>query len=122
LGACIVMTLVVAGGAIAYSEAYGTLAVWGDPERISWCGRTYLPGGGAGLSRSDVEQERASLPGYEPYPVVTVTRVPPLVGRPLLASVTPQAARDRLGVPCAMVVYLQTGSDSYRSYVISGGP
>ena len=51
-----------------------------------------------------------------------VAKIPPLVGRPVLASVTPEATRDRLRLPCAMVVYLETDADAYRPYVLSGGP
>jgi hypothetical protein len=37
---------------------------------------------------------------------LTVTRVPPIIGRPVLASPVPAAARERLRLPYAMVVYL----------------
>jgi hypothetical protein len=116
--------LVLAGfvGEVVYGAAYGTLAFWSVPPQISWCGRTYLPSTGPALSLAAVQQQRAALPGDQPYPVVQVARIPPLVGRRLLASVTPQASRDRLNVPCAMVVYLETDPDSYRPYELSGGP
>jgi hypothetical protein len=120
--AAAITVLVCASGAVASHTAYGTLAWWGEPERISWCGRDYLPAEGTLLTRAVVEQQRASVPGDAPYPVTTVTRIPPLVGRPVLASVTPAATRDRLHVPCAMVVYLETDTDAYRPYVLSGGP
>jgi hypothetical protein len=120
LGVVLVSALVV--GEIAYGVAYGTLAWWQEPARISWCGRTYLPSTGPLLTRADVEQQRASLPGAQPYPVVQVTKVPLLVGGPVLASVTPAATRERLRVPCAMVVYLETGPDTFRAYALSGGP
>jgi hypothetical protein len=120
----LVVAVVAAGviGLLAYRVTYGTFAFWGEPPRISWCGRDYLPGSGNVLTRAAVEQQRAALPGDQPYPVVQVAIVPPIIGHPVLASVTPQATRDRLGVPCAMVLYLQTGPDSYRPYVLSGGP
>jgi hypothetical protein len=114
--------LICASAAFAYHSAYGTLAWWSEPQRISWCGRVYLPSEETVLTRSEVEQQQAHLPGDAPYPVTTVTRIPPLVGRPVLASVTPEAIRDQLGVPCAMVVYLETDPDAYRPYVLSGGP
>src|SRR5262249_10108961 len=109
-------------GAVAYGAAYGTLAFWSEPARISWCGRTYLPSTGSVLSLAAVEQQRAALPGDQPYPVVQVARIPPLVGARVRATVPPQAARARLHLPCAMVVYLETGPDSYRPYGLSGGP
>jgi hypothetical protein len=119
--ALVVMTACLTGMA-AYWVAYGTFAFWTEPPRISWCGRDYLPSPTTVLTRDAVEQQPAALPGDQPYPVVQVGLVPPIIGRPVLASVTPQATRDRLGIPCAMVVYLQTGPDSYRPYVLSGGP
>jgi hypothetical protein len=109
-------------GAAAYRLTYGTFAFWGEPPRISWCGRDYLLNSGTVLTRVAVEQQRAALPGDQPYPVVQVAKFPPLIGEPVLASVTPKATRDRLGIPCAMILYLQTGADSYRPYVLSGGP
>jgi hypothetical protein len=124
-GALILAALLILaglGGAVAYGTSYGTLAWWSDPAKITWCGRVYLPSTGPTVSRATVEQQRASLPGDQPYPVTEVTRVPPLIGRAVLASVTPPATRERLGIPCAMVVYLDEGADSYRPYVLSGGP
>jgi hypothetical protein len=109
-------------GMVAYRVTYGTFAFWADPTRISWCGRDYLPGQHGLLSYAEVEQRRAALSGDQPYPLAQVATVPPVVGDPVLASVTPQETRDRLRVPCAMVLYLQTGPDSYRPYELSGGP
>ena len=65
---------------------------------------------------------RTRVGGSGPYPVVTVGKVPPIVGQPLLAGVTPQAARHRLGLPCTMGIYLKTGADAYTAYGPSGGP
>jgi hypothetical protein len=118
----LVLGLGLLGGAAAYGTAYGSLAWWKDPARISWCGRVYLPSANQVLTLAMVEQLRGSLGGDPPFPLVQVERIPPLVGHPVLASVVPQATRDRLNVPCAMIVYLETGSDSYRPYVLSGGP
>jgi LCP family protein required for cell wall assembly len=41
-GVVVAFALVCATAAVAYRAAYGTFAWWGPPERISWCGRTYL--------------------------------------------------------------------------------
>jgi hypothetical protein len=118
----VVLILIVTGVELAYRKAYGTFAWWEDPARISWCGRQYFPTSAALLTRAAAEQQRGALPGDAPYPVVEVARVPPLVGRTVLASVTPEERRERLGVPCAMAIFVQTDSDAYRTYVISGGP
>jgi hypothetical protein len=115
------LVLTFAATSVASRVAYGTLAWWSDPHRISWCGRQYLPAAGPALTRTAVEQ-RGSLAGAATYSLVTVTKVPPVVGRPLVAPVTPTAILDRTQSPCATVVYLQTGDDAYRPYVLSGGP
>jgi hypothetical protein len=121
----------------AYRYAYGTFAWWHGPERISWCGRTYLAGNGTPQTRSAIEQREGDalaaqvetmtpalramyVRGHpnDPPPLTEVARVPPLVGGLLLASVT-GSGRD---VPCAMVLYLEVDPDAYRTYGISGGP
>ena len=111
--------VLAAGGALEYRAAYGT---WSrTPERLSYCGRTYLRGT-PGLTHAQIVGFGAAIPGDAPYPVVTVATVPPLVGQPLIAALTPQAERLRLGVPCTMAVYLKTGTDAYTVYAIAGGP
>jgi hypothetical protein len=117
----VALAVACASVAFAYRAAYGTFAWWRQPARIYWCGRVYLPSNGPTLTRSAVEQQRASLPGEGPYPMVAVTRLPPLVGRPVLATVTPKDSRHRLHVPCAVALYLETAPDAYRPYVLSGG-
>jgi len=121
--AVVVAVLVLAGltGELVYRGAYGTFAWWSDPARISYCGRDYLPSAMT-VTHARIEHERAALLKDPPYPVVTVAKVPPVIGRPLLASVTPEVRRAGSQLPCAMVVYLETGPDAYRPYVISGGP
>lgn len=99
------------------------MARGGRRRRGSLCGRTYLPAS-RGLSLVDVRarESRTALPGDRPYPVVAIGKVPPAVGAELLAAVTPEARRQRLGVPCTMTVYLRTSSDMYTAYGIIGGP
>jgi hypothetical protein len=63
-----------------------------------------------------------SLPGDAPYPVLTVATVPPMVGQPLLAALTPEARRLGNHLPCAQGVYLKTGPDTYLRYGMVGGP
>ena len=115
----VLCVILAAGGALAYRAAYG---VWsGTPDHISYCGRTYLRGT-LGLTHAEIVGFGAALPGDAPYPVVTVDTVPPVVGQRLIAALTPQAERQRLGVPCTMAVYLKTGTDAYTGYALSGGP
>lgn len=119
LGMLIVLAVVlVGGGALAYRAAYGTW--WGAPAHLGYCGRTYLRGA-PGLTHAEIVGLRAALPGDSPYPVVEVATVPPVVGEPLIAALTPQSEQNRLGVPCAMTVYLRTGTDAYTAYALSGG-
>ena len=121
VGLVVLVVLAVVGGELAYWGAYGTPAFWSEPKSISWCGRQYLPSNGPLLTRAAVDQLRAPLPGGQDE-VVTVAKIPPLIGRPVLASVTPATTREALNLPCAMAVYLETGHDSYRQYILSGGP
>jgi hypothetical protein len=122
LGATIAVVLVLGISGMAYGSAYGTLAWWRDPERIPWCGREYNRSETPVLTRSEVEQRREALPGDLPYPMVEVTKVPPLIGHRVLASVTPGATGGRFHLPCAGALYLQTGPDSYQAYLLGGGP
>lgn len=118
-----VFIIAAAGGTLGYRTVYG--AWWPQtPERITYCGRSYETIHSLVLSRAGVSQRKSSLPGDEPYPVVTVGRVPPVVGQPLLAAVTPQATRRRFNppLPCAMGIFLKTGADAYTGYGILGGP
>jgi hypothetical protein len=119
-----VVIVAVAAGTLAYRKVYGTW--WQTPEHITYCGRTYETDFSAVLSRADIVNLKESLPGDAPYPVLRVGRVPPIVGQPLLAAVTPESVRNIPGrdspLPCAMGVYLKIGPDAYNAYLISGGP
>ena len=120
IGVALIM-IVTAGGTLGYRKAHGTW--WQTPQRIDYCERTYLLGTPS-LGRAVIEKRESTtaLPGDAPYPMVTVGRVPPIVGQPLLAVVTPEAVRRRLDLPCSMGVYLKTGADTYAAYGLSGGP
>lgn len=117
----VVLVVVVAGATLAYKQTYGTW--WQTPDRVSYCERTY---GSAtpGLSLDAIEnrESKTALPGDTPYPVTTVGKVPPVIGRPLLAAVTPAERRRQLGAPCSTQVYLKTGTDTYTAYTLLGGP
>jgi hypothetical protein len=106
---------------VAYRYAYGTW--WQAPERVPYCGRTYLAGT-QDLSLADIRQRQSqtALPGDKPYPVVSIGKTPPIVGAEMLAAVTPQAEREKLGLPATMGLYLQTKDGSYTANSLSGGP
>jgi hypothetical protein len=121
-GIVVALIMIVAAGAtLGYRKVYGTW--WQTPQHIAYCERTYLSATPA-LSHAEIikRESKTALPGDAPYPVVTVGKVPPIVGQPLLAAVTPEAARHRLGLPCTMGIYLKTGADVYTAYGLSGGP
>ena len=104
----------------AYRYVYGSW--WQTPERIPYCGRTYVAGT-AGLTLADVRtrESKTALPGDRPYPLVSIGSAPPVVGGEMLAAVTPESQQRKSGVPCAMGLYLKTG-DRYTAYGITGGP
>ncbi|GAA6527624.1 hypothetical protein IDVR_34220 [Intrasporangium sp. DVR] len=104
-----------------YRYAYGTW--WQAPARIPYCGRTYIPVT-AHLSLAEVRQRESqtALPGDQPYAVVPIGKAPPVLGAKMVAAVTPEAQREKLGVPCAMGLYVKTGDDEFTAYGITGGP
>ncbi|MGV8977084.1 MAG: hypothetical protein ACOH17_03485 [Cellulomonas sp.] len=108
-----------AAGVLGYRKAYGT---WLQaPDRIDFCGRQFLRGT-PGLTRADIGEQVTATRDGGSAPVQTVAEVPPLVGQPLLAALTPRAEQLDPGGPCTMVVYLKTGADAYTAYGLSGGP
>lgn len=106
---------------VGYRAVYGSW--WQTPTRISYCGRTYVAAK-AGLSLADVRtlESHTALPGDSPYPIVSIGSAPPVVGGQLLAALSPEAQRRKLGVPCTMGLYLKTGGDTYTAFGITGGP
>jgi hypothetical protein len=121
LGALLASIVIVAAVAtLSYRSTYGTW--WQTPQRVGYCERTYLRGTSA-LTRAEIDKSanQTAVPGDASYPFVTVSRVPPVVGQQLVAAVTPKAACQRLGLPCAMEVYLKTGADAYAACGLSGG-
>lgn len=86
-GIVVAVIIVAAVGTLGYRMVYKTW--WPQaPGRITYCGRIYETNHSLVLSRAGVtkSESRTSLPGDAPYPVVTVGRVPPVIGQPLLAA------------------------------------
>jgi len=97
---------------------YGTWDPTAPPNRIEFCGRRYYPGG-AIVTRED------AMAGVDPSFGATWRQVGRTdSGVSLYAMVVPQSTRTRFSppIPCTMILYLQTGRDSYRGYGLSGGP
>jgi hypothetical protein len=113
--------LVVAGAVVAlgYRSTYNVWPGQAASARVHWCGRDYENFGGSPLTWSQVSSQGQ-------HPVRPVGRYPPLSwsGQELFAAVTPAGQRNSLSppLPCAMIVYLRTGSDRYASYSLEGGP
>jgi hypothetical protein len=115
------LALVVLGaGALVfwYRATYNVLPGQGASSRVHWCGRDYE----AATPATDTwSRSTARAPGK----VRLVGRYPPLGARDgLYAALSPAAARGTSDppLPCAMVVYLRTAPDRYRTYVLEGGP
>jgi hypothetical protein len=65
------------------------------------------------------------LPGdRKPYAIQAIGKFPPLVGRQILASVTPKSSRDRFSphLVRTMALYLQSPGHGYIAYPLEGGP
>ena len=93
--------IVAAVGTIGYRRVYGS---WSQaPDHHSYYGGDY-PRGTPALSRAEIlrNESKTPLPCDAPYPIVPLGKVPPIVGRPLLAAVTPTAVRPRLSLPYAL--------------------
>lgn len=115
------VTLLAVAATLDAYVAYGTPVWWSNPARLHWCGRDYSRSTGS-IERTDIP--KAGLLGDKPYPIRSIGRLPQLIGRPILASVTPEARRHEVTppIPCAMVIYLGSPSGRYVPYVIDGGP
>ena len=103
----LVATVLVEGRSVLL---FHTRIPWSSPARLYFCGRDYNPAGVVSASAAENGTDA---------PLRQLARGPwwqPVYGHPA----DPQV-RARLGVPCAMVLYMREG-DGYRSYVLSGGP
>lgn len=105
-------------GAVVYRTTYNVWPGQSASAWVHWCGRDYENFGGAPDSR----QQMAAT---GPVRVRLVAQYPPLAlsRQQLFAAITPQAQRDAVSppLPCAMIIYLRTGPDSYQAYSLEGG-
>ena|SRR5438876_12125281 len=110
--------LLLSGWLIYSRSAFGTWDPTAQPDRISYCGRTYLPG--EHVSRAIIDST-GNGPG-----VFSFRQVGSTAGRtPFFAKPLPDSVRYRYGtppLPYAMAVYLKVGDDDYVAYGLSGGP
>jgi hypothetical protein len=116
----VVLTGVVLLGWVLYSRAaFGTWNPMAQPNRISYCDRTYYPG--THVTRAHIDTVGNGL-GVFPFRQVSVTAA----GTPIYAKPLPDSVRYKYPnagpLPCDMTVYLKSGPDDYIAYGISGGP
>jgi len=109
----------VAGGVGAWALApalrnqsmYGTMSTEGTPPLIRYCDRTYLPAPAAKSGRPMEMLSNAERIGTTPS------------GMPVIAAVLLPASRAYLHTSvCTVAVWVETGSDEYLAYGLSGGP
>ncbi len=123
--AVVLVGLVLAVGLAVYRSQQGPASLppgASGPERLSWCGRDYDRIHTRPLTRQAIDSIPAALPGDQPYPTTRVGSYPAAGGRPLYAKLTPEQERAADGLPCAMSVFLQVGTDAYQEYELVGGP
>src|ERR1700686_1091949 len=111
--------LLVAGRSLYSRAAFGTWNPMAQPNRISYCDRTYYPGGH--VTRAHIDTVGNGF-GVFPFRQVGVTAA----GTPIYAKPLPDSVRykypNAAPLPCDMTVYLKSGPDDYIAYGISGGP
>ena len=117
----VVAATLVAGASIAvYNRVYfGTFYTAGAPPRISYCGRTYYPGDTAHAgSLADIT---SFLAANRQSGLTRIGSTPS--GLPIVANVmSPETKASFQTDVCTMEVWVQTGTDSYVVYGLSGGP
>jgi RIP homotypic interaction motif len=105
---------VVAGGfTVWYRATYHAFPGQQVPS-VRWCGRDY--------QKEGPSQARRQVTAQEGSPIRAVGHYPPLAwwGQELFA-LSPRKVHSP-GQPCAIVVYLHTGQDSFQAYALEGGP
>ena len=126
LGAGLVLAALLGVGAAALALApamekqwtYGTVASSGPPPRVHYCGRDYVPVNAVVEPRSSVD-EYLSKNGRTGFQRIGTTPS----GMPVLAIVIPEKAREAMHTKvCTMVIWVETGPDSYIGYPLAGGP
>lgn len=121
---CVAAPVTVAAFALAPPAfhdliAFGTLSAGGAPPRVDYCGRRYYPAQTpTAMTRAQVDDLLAAdgLHGLS-----TIDTAPS--GMPVVANVMSPEVQARYHTQvCAMVVWVQTGANTYVPYGLSGGP
>jgi len=113
----IVISLPVVATAIHNRMMFGTFSTSGPPPRVSWCGRTY----DRGTSKESLASVDAFLAMNNLHGLIRIGSTPS--GLLIVANVMTPAERATLHTNvCTMSLFVQTGSDQYLPYGLSGGP
>jgi hypothetical protein len=116
----VLAVLVIAGGATFwYRATYNVMPGQNASARVHWCGRDYGSSGSPTQTWQQISaQQRSPLHAVGDYPPLGLGE------QELFAAASPAAQRSSVSPspPCAMVVYLRTGSNQYVAYPLEGGP
>lgn len=104
-GVFAIVLVALAAISIATRVVYGTWIPTTNPDHVDLCGHVYQRESTITLSQLAAENPSVAVPAG----LTALTRVPAIIGRPVLAAPTPSAA-------CPTVLYVSAGSDTYRRY------
>ena len=111
--------VVAAPTTIRNRMVFGTFDTTGAPPRVDYCGRRYFPA--EHPSTETLEQVTDSLAGSGLRGLTRIDTAPS--GMPVVANVLTPTQRGQFHTSvCTMVLWVQTGPDSYIAYGLSGGP
>ncbi len=103
--------------AIHNRAAFGTFDTTGPPPRVDYCGRLYYPG-----SNTDTLAQINAFLALDKLDGLTRIDTAPS-GMPIVTNIIPAEDRAKYHTNvCTMVLWVQTGSDAYLGYSLSGGP
>ncbi len=107
----------LAATAIHNRLTFGTFYTTGPPPRVDWCGRRYYPA----ASEHSLASVQALLAANHQQGLTRIGSTPS--GMAIVANIMSPAVRAAYHTSvCTMEVFVQTGSDQYLPYGLSGGP
>jgi hypothetical protein len=108
------VVVVVAGGFTGWYRATYHAFPGQQVPSVHWCGRDYQSDGPWQTWRHITTFARSSIRPVGHYPPLGWWDQDLFAAAPRMTH--------RPGEPCAAVVYLRTGQDSYQAYTLEGGP
>jgi hypothetical protein len=113
LGAGALLLAVAGGWWVHYRLTYETFAWWAAPQKLTYCGRDYVPEGTLrALPKGDGQLTEVDRFGVNSWPVYKQTWTPEAAGSHCSSS----------GPGTAVVLYLVRGADAVDQCNLSGGP